>query len=53
MGEVTFNYNNVSQLITARVTIFLVLLFGVFIAIFVQIYYKCSNLNYQIRLVKE
>ena len=52
MGEVMFHYRNVTRIVSARVALFLVLLAGVFVAIFTEVYFKCSNLNYQIKLVK-
>ena len=52
MGEVTFHYRNVIRVVTGRMALFLVLLGGVFVAIFTEVYFKCSNLNYQIKLVK-
>ena len=53
MSPVVFNYNTVTKLMTAQVTLFCILIFAIFIIIFVEIYFKCSNLNYQIKLVKE
>ena len=47
-----FHYRNVTRIVSARVALFLVLLAGVFVAIFTEVYFKCSNLNYQIKLVK-
>ena len=53
MGDVTFNYDSVTSLITARVTLVMLVFLALFIVIFVEIYFKCSNLNYQIKVIKE
>jgi hypothetical protein len=53
MGTVTFNYHSVTSFIIARDAIFLCLVFGIVIVIVFEIYFKCSNLNYQIKVVRE
>ena len=53
MGPVNFNYSSVHKILTGQVSLFFVLLFFIFLVIFIEIYFKCSNLNYHIKVVKE
>ena len=53
LGPIVFNYGPVSSYILARDILFHVLILGIFIAIFFEIYFKCTNLSYNINLVKE
>jgi hypothetical protein len=50
---VTFNYYSASKYIIARDTLFLLFQLVIIFIIFMEIYFKFSNLNYQIKLVKE
>ena len=53
LGVITVNYQSVQTYLTVRDTVFLVIILLTFLFIFYEIYNKCSNLNYQIRLVRE
>jgi hypothetical protein len=53
LSPITVNYQSVSTYLIARDAAFLVIILLTFLFIFYEIYNKCSNLNYQIRLVKE
>lgn len=53
LGTVTVNYHSVKSFLNARDAIFLVIILSIFLFIFYEIYNKCANLNYQIRVVRE
>ncbi len=53
LSPITVNYHSVTTYLRVRDAAFLVIILLIFLFIFYEIYNKCSNLNYQIRLVKE
>lgn len=53
LGTITVNYQSTKNFLYARDTIFLLIVIFIFLFTFYEIYNKCSNLNYQIRLVRE
>jgi hypothetical protein len=53
LGAITINYETVRTYLAIRDAAFLVIILLTFLFIFYEIYNKCSNLNYQIRLVRE
>lgn len=53
IGGILYNYDTIISFLTARVAIFLVFMVGLMVALVFEIYFTCSNLNYQIKFVKE
>lgn len=53
IGDITFNYQSVKRYLLARNIIFMFVVFIIFVFVIYETYQNCSNLNYQIRLVKE
>jgi hypothetical protein len=52
MGDLLFNSNTVASFLVARASIFLFLIATSVIIIAFEIYFKCSNLSYHIKVVK-
>jgi hypothetical protein len=53
VGRTTVNFQLVKNFLYVRDGIFLVIVMFIFLFIFYEFYVKCSNLNYQIRVVRE
>jgi hypothetical protein len=53
MGEVVFNSFSVTTSVVGRASIFVVLAYGTVIVILFEVYFKCTNLSYQIKVVRE
>lgn len=53
LGSITITYISVKKYLYARDIIFLLSNLIIFLLIIFELYEKCSNLNYQIRLVRE
>jgi hypothetical protein len=53
LGKATYNATSITSFIYAGFFIFLLLVFGIIIVIAFEIYFKCRNLNYQIKVVRE
>lgn len=53
LGSITFNYESTKTFLTIRDILFLVFFLIIFLLNFYEVYIKCSNLNYQFRLVRE
>lgn len=53
LGDITMNFQSVKKYLVIRDSIFLVMMFAILMFVVYEMYRKFSNLNYQIRLVRE
>lgn len=53
IGHAMLNYKSISSLLVGRDAFFLAVCSAILLSIFYELYVKCSNLNYRIRLVRE
>jgi amino acid permease len=53
LGDFTINYQSALRYLQTTVAVFLGIIIFIFLFIFYEIYLKCGDLNYRIKLVKE
>lgn len=53
LGDFTINYQLAQRYLQTTLVVFLGIIIFIFLFIFYEIYLKCGDLNYRIKLVKE